>query len=568
MSRFFVKYSYFLLVLPVLLLLLSIKANLESNFTPERVLYTYLILYLASILFLNKKIKFIYISLVYVFSVLFTYLEWCYVMLYHERINTSTIFILLETNGVESLEFVRQYFDYRMIFVLLVLVFSSFFILKGVKILIENYSIKEILLAIKSDFLNLFNNRVTIKIGEFSRFINANTVRKLVFGLFILSIIVFIYFKSNHQKQHAVYLAYDSYLKYKEEQKKYHEFLFGDQKNHDYLQGKSNNSPSEKETYVLVIGESTTRTHFQLYNYNRATNPELAKIKNELVIFEDVISPHTHTIPCLEKMLTLGNYEQPNKKYEGTIIEIMKQAGFKTYWISNQIPVGIYETKSTAIAKLSDNVFFTNSGGEMEQQSLDEKVLPYVDKVLKENVTKKFIVVHLLGTHVQYENRYPNSFDVFKDTPQTDFPSDDAHKTINYYDNAVLYNDYIVSTIIDKVKATTINQKSSLIYLSDHGEDVFETVDLSGHSEAISSKPMYLVPFIYWSNNAEQLKKLQQYKQRKYMADDLIFSLADMANLTFNGNEPKRSIFNLNFKERIRRVKDGKDFDELFQSIN
>jgi heptose-I-phosphate ethanolaminephosphotransferase len=567
MFRYLTKYSYILLVLPVLLLLLSIKTNLESNFTPERVLYTYLILYLASILILNKRGKFIYISLVYVFSILLTYIEWCYVMLYHERINASTMFILLETNGVESMEFIQQYFDYRMIFVLLVLLFSSFFILKGVKHLIENYTRKEILLAIKSDFLNLFNNRVTIKITEFSRFINANTIRKLVFGFLILLIIVFIYFKSNHQKQHAVYLAYDSYLKYKDEQKKYHEFLFGDQKNHDYLKAKSNNPKSDKETYVLVIGESTTKTHLQLYNYSRATNPELTKIKNELVVFEDVISPHTHTIPCLEKMLTLGNYENPNKKYEGTIIELMKQAGFKTYWISNQIPVGIYETKSTAIAKLSDNVFFTNSGGEMEQQSLDEKVFPYLDKVLEEDVAKKFIVVHLLGTHVQYQNRYPKSFDVFKDTPKTNFPSDDAFEVINYYDNAVLYNDFVVSNIINRVKVASNNQTASLIYLSDHGEDVFETVDLSGHSEAISSKPMYLIPFIYWSNNTEQVKKFQQYKARKYLADDLLFSLVDMASITFVGFDPERSIFNLNFKERKRLVKDGKDFDELFQSI-
>jgi len=564
MFRFLIKYSYILLVLPVLLLLLSIKTNLVSNFTPERVLYTYLILYLASILILNKKGKFIYISLVYVVSILLTYIEWCYVMLYHERINASTMFILLETNGVESMEFIQQYIDYRMIFVLLVLLFSSIFILKGVKNLIENYSRREILLAIKSDFLNLFNNRVTIKIAEFNRFINANTIRKLVFGFFILLIIVFIYFKSNHQKQHAVYFAYDSYLKYKDEQKKYHEFLFGDQKNHDYLKAKSNNPNSDKETYVLVIGESTTKTHLQLYNYSRATNPELTKIKKELVVFEDVISPHTHTIPCLEKMLTLGNYENPNKKYEGTIIELMKQAGFKTYWISNQIPVGIYETKSTAIAKSSNEVYFTNSGGEKEQQSLDEKVFPYLDKVLKDDLAKKFIVVHLLGTHVLYQNRYPKSFDVFKDTPQTNFPSDDAFEVINYYDNAVLYNDFVVSTIINKVKTATNNQTSSLIYLSDHGEDVFETVDLSGHSEAISSKPMYLIPFIYWSNNTEQLEQMHQYKTRKYLADDLIFSLVDMANITFVGFEPERSIFNSNFKERKRLVKDGQDFDELY----
>lgn len=565
MNRFYTKYCYLFLVLPVFFLLLSIKTNLESNFTPERVLYTYLILYLASILILNKKIKFIYISLVYLISIILTYIEWCYVMLYHERINTSTIFILLETNEIESWEFIQQYFDYRMIIVLLVLLFSSFFILKGVKILIENYSRKEILLAIKSDFLSLFNNRFTNKLALFYSYINANSSRKLIAGIFLISIIVSIYFKSNHQKQHAVYLAIDSFLKYKDEQKKYNKFLFGNQKNNNKLNAKSNNPQSEKETYVLVIGESTTKTHLQLYNYYRTTNPELSKIKNELVVFEDVISPHTHTIPCLEKMLTLGNYEYPEKKYEGTIIEIMKQAGFKTYWISNQIPVGMYETISTTIAKLSDKVFFTNSGNEKDQQSFDEKVFPYLDKVLKENVTKKFIVVHLLGTHVQYKNRYPKTFEVFKDTPQTKFPSEKAFEEINWFDNAVLYNDFVVSTIIKKVKATTVNQTSTLIYLSDHGEDVFETVDLAGHSEAISSKSMFLIPFIYWSNNSKLVEKFQQYKARKYLADDLIFSLVDVANITFNGHEAERSIFNTNFKDRKRLVKDGKDFDELFQ---
>ena len=244
----------------------------------------------------------------------------------------------------------------------------------------------------------------------------------------------------------------------------------------------------------------------------------------------------------------------------------MKQAGFKTYWISNQIPVGMYETISTTIAKLSDKVYFTNSGNEKDQQSFDEKVFPYLDRVLSENVTKKFIVVHLLGTHVQYKNRYPKSFDVFKDTPQTKFPSEKAFEEINWYDNAILYNDFVVSTIINKVKAATENQTSSLIYLSDHGEDVFESVDLAGHSEAISSKPMYLIPFIYWSNNVEQNKRYGQYTKRKYLADDLIFSLVDVANITFNGYETERSIFNSNFKERKRLVKDGKDFDELFQS--
>lgn len=569
MFRGLLKYSYFFLILPVFIFLLVIKSIIESNFTPERVLYTYLVLYLFSILISNRKIKFYYISVVYVISVVLTYLELCYSLIYHERLTTSTIFILMETNKNEAIEYLYTYLNYKMIIGLLLMSIVSFFTLKGVKKLLYNYSWKEILTSIKGDILLLVNNRIIDQIKSKVIFLVKNPVRKLVSSVVLILIISFIYIDKGHFKQHILYQAYDGFNKYKEEQNKYNDFLFGNQRSNNYFNSKSRNSKDKKETYVLVIGESTTKSHLQLYNYSRATNPELSKIKNQLVVFENVISPHTHTIPCLEKMLTLGNYENPEKKYDGTLVDIMKQAGFKTYWLSNQIPVGIYETLITSIAKSSDKVMFTNLGAEREQQSLDGKVLPIFKKIVSDkSVNKKFIIVHLLGTHVQYENRYPKSFKVFNDAQINNliYSSDEIVKTVNHYDNAVLYNDFIVAQLIEILSESSETEDASMIYLSDHGEDVYETVDMTGHSESISSKPMYQVPLIFWSNNGAQVNSYQQYKSRKYMSDDLIYSFLDISNVTFTGFDEKRSVFNPNFNEsRKRLIKEGRDFDEFFK---
>lgn len=546
MLKYIARYSYFFLLLPVLILLFSIKANLLENFTPERVLYSYIILYLASELIINKRIKFHYISIVYLISILTTYFEWCHVTLYQDRISVSTIFILLETNKGEILEFVDQYLSFKMIIVLLSLFIYPLLIF-FLKIKLEKSTHSQYINHQKKYFINY-----TRKYFKFSSII------------IVLTIFIFFYIYHNHHKQHLIYISYNSYLKYKQEKSKFRNFLFGNKKENNKLNVKSNNLLSLNETYVLVIGESTSKTHLQLYNYYRPTNPLVSKIKNEIIIFNDVISPHTHTIASLEKILTFANYENPHKKFNGTIIEIMKQAGFKTYWISNQVPIGVHETLITTIAKLSDKTFFTNVSNSEDQKSFDEKIFPYFENILKENESKKFIVIHLLGTHGKYQNRYPKSFHVFNDNPKTKFPSSYSNTIINHYDNSILYNDFIVYNIINKLKLNTTNKVSSLIYLSDHGEEVYDSIDGFGHNESNPTYSMYAIPFIYWTNDTIKLSTFEKYKSRKYLTDDLIYSIADMANITFKGFEEERSIFSPSFRDRKRIIKDGKNFDEVF----
>ena len=42
-------------------------------------------------------------------------------------------------------------------------------------------------------------------------------------------------------------------------------------------------------------------------------------------------------------------------------------------------------------------------------------------------------------------NRYPDTFDKFNDQPKTNFKSKQSFNKINHYDNAVLYNDFLIS---------------------------------------------------------------------------------------------------------------------------
>ena len=68
--------------------------------------------------------------------------------------------------------------------------------------------------------------------------------------------------------------------------------------------------PAMPRTYVFIVGESANRNHFSLYGYKRNTTPRLEAMRDELVIFDDVISPDTHTIPSLRKVLLFPELRQ------------------------------------------------------------------------------------------------------------------------------------------------------------------------------------------------------------------------------------------------------------------
>jgi heptose-I-phosphate ethanolaminephosphotransferase len=324
------------------------------------------------------------------------------------------------------------------------------------------------------------------------------------------------------------------------------------------------NESATSEVFVLIIGEATTRNHLSLYNYKRNTNPLLSKITDELIIYNDVISPNAHSIPSLNKVLTLANNENPNDKFKGSIIQLFNKANYTTYWISNQRPSGIYDTSITGISSSSDKRFFLNTSS--NQTPYDENIFAPFMKVLQYKEKKKFIIIHLMGTHGAYSERYTNDFNKFTTIPETKFKHRKAYNFINAYDNAILYNDYIVSKIISEIKQN--NTKASLLYLSDHGEEVFQTINLEGHTDDIGSKPMYDIPFMIWLSEKykQEPHNLVFNTNRRYISEDLIYTLADIAKIKFKEFDSTKSIVNKNFKFKSRIVSDSINYDLKFNN--
>ena len=95
---------------------------------------------------------------------------------------------------------------------------------------------------------------------------------------------------------------------------------------------------------VLIIGESFSRSHSSMYGYDKETNPCLSDYRDNslLFTFDSIDSPAPTTAESIRLMLS--TYSQANEEHPDgkkwfeytTIIELMQDCGYDTYWFGNQ----------------------------------------------------------------------------------------------------------------------------------------------------------------------------------------------------------------------------------------
>lgn len=321
---------------------------------------------------------------------------------------------------------------------------------------------------------------------------------------------------------------------------------------------------------VFILGESTNRNHMHLYGYYLPNTPNLDDMaaQGEISVFRDVVSPHSTTIAVLSKLFTFCNHEADKPWYEySNLVDIMNSAGYKTHWLSNQESSGIWGNVAQIYAAHSNVSHFTRIRDSREDDGLEDGALfPLVDEAIAQRDEKKnFYVVHLMGGHGLYYNRFPYIFTKFtKDDIQLDV--NEAQKTvIAQYDDALYYNDYIVSGIIDKFRCT--GEDSIVVYVPDHGEAVYDEGGFTGHIEENPSRHMIEIPVIIWASDKfkelhpEKWAAIQQAVNNPYMTDDMIHTMLDIVDIQTADYDPARSIINKRFNPDRPRIFDDKDYD-------
>lgn len=383
---------------------------------------------------------------------------------------------VFSTDESESREFIGQYLNY-------ILIFGGFFILSTVF-----YS-----------FL-FFVGKI---ISKFSR------VKLIVFALLFVAL----HLNSTMRETNPYYYFYNTYntfLKDKKTLTDLQQQIAQNIKSSKLSYGDMNSS----NTLVLVIGESETSENLHLYRYERQTTPNLDKIKDEILIFSDVKAAAPATIEAFKYIFTSANFNDKEAyKTTPSIIQIAKSAGYKTFFISNHSTDnrGII----AALTMSADEFVITNVGKSRGEGSYDESVLEPYKKALNDSAKRKFIIVHILGSHPAYDFRYPKEFNKFT----YEFDDKVASKLKNagrakyavvfrnLYDNSVLYNDFIKSEILKELRNSN-NENKSFLYFSDHGQDVSHNDNFSGHN--YKAKQQWKVPLIFWAEGIKFSKNRSQ----------------------------------------------------------
>lgn len=254
---------------------------------------------------------------------------------------------------------------------------------------------------------------------------------------------------------------------------------------------------------IMVIGETARADHFSMGGYVKKTNPRLETIPG--VIFATADSCGTSTlfsVPCMFSMRGRDDYEPDEASSESNVLDILSAAGVRTVWIDN----------NSSCKNVCNRIENSNLRDHPDETSplysdmgyFDEIFLQEIDGYLNEDGPDLLLVLHTLGSHgPAYSRRYPSNFGVFTPYCQQASPTDcSAEEIANAYDNTVVYTDYVLSQLIQKLSARSDKVDTFLFYASDHGESLGEGgVYLHGLPYAIAPAAQKNVPFVFWASN-------------------------------------------------------------------
>ena len=481
-----------------------------------------------------------------------------YFTIFRQEFSQSVFFVMAESNYNESHEFISQYLSIKLVAVLLIYSFVGGVLWFKVKpVYVKNMTKWLVSIVIMVYALTPLFISIAIKRTSFER-----ATKHLL----------------SRMETTVPWQLLSSYAAYRSQLSNMENIL-----NHlqslpkfENLKDVNTNTP---RTLVLVIGESTTRSRMGIYGYERDTTPlieQFEKDNPDFVVFNDVVSSRPYTIEILQQALTLADEQHPDLYLsKPSLIDLMKQAGYKTFWITNQQTMTKRNTMLTMFSKQADEQFYMNNDRNQSSRQYDSSVFEPFKNVLNDPTEKKFIVIHLLGTHMKYELRYPESdeYQRFNDKSGLAFDLDDDKLDVyNSYDNAIMFNDFVITKLFNLFKASDAN--GFILYFSDHGEDVYQTAphDVLGRNEKAPTRAMYTIPFMLWQSPkwlTNHPNNFQSYVNRKFSTQDLIHTWSDLAGLSFDDYQPERSIVNKDFAQPIRWIGDPHnkkgltDFDKL-----
>lgn len=322
--------------------------------------------------------------------------------------------------------------------------------------------------------------------------------------------------------------------------------------------------------HLIILGESATPSHMSLYGYERETNPQLKQAKQGLDFFlaKNSCSSQPSTHLSIADIMLGGQAQKidADGAAPANMLSIMKDAGYQIDWLSNQQQAGYGAARAFWSGALHQSVFLNKTDYRLGYD-FDETLLPAVESALTKQLQPKVVVVHMLGSHPGYMMRYPKKFERWAGAAEV--PDSVARKNaadfdaaaFNAYDNSLLYSDYVIAKLLTLAQK---HQVASVVYFSDHGQNLGETNSHVGHSTENGPRQGFSVPLLFWLNT-DQLTGLNldytTFKanlEKPFSLERIEYSLFDLYGIVLLQSQPEKSLFSNQYQVAKRHCDDIK----------
>ena len=331
---------------------------------------------------------------------------------------------------------------------------------------------------------------------------------------------------------------------------------------------------------VLVIGESYNKHHSQLYGYDKPTTPRQMALAAEgsLVPFSDVVAPWNLTSFVFKHMLSLHAVGDTGEWCDAPLFpEVFRKAGYRVTFITNQ-----FQPKAKEAVYDFSGGFFLNDPVYSRRlfdvrnsrlHRYDDGVLKEWDGLSKDSAAHNLVILHLMGSHVDYRARYPQSQRYFNagmyDRPEL---TDKQKRILADYDNSLRYNDSIVAAVTQRF----IDKDAVVIYMPDHGEEIFDGKPyMYGRMHGANidyrlARNEMEIPFWIWGSpqyigqHPYGWQAIQAAKDRPLMTDVLPHLLLYLGGIATPAYRPAYNVIAPEYNVRRPRILKGvTDYNQL-----
>lgn len=331
---------------------------------------------------------------------------------------------------------------------------------------------------------------------------------------------------------------------------------------------------------VLIIGESYNKHHSPLYEPDYLpTTPRLCKLrdKGNLVVYTDAVSPFNLTSNVFKYMFSTWDDECTDEWIHHTLFPaVFVKAGYKTHFITNQF---VAEDNGDFWNYVGGTIFNSPELSRLQFTTRNKYIHTYDLELLQDipdtatiAVDPTLLIVHFIGQHVGYSERYPQQYAHFTAADSRTTHGGKTGKEISaHYDNATYYNDAVVDSLLRMFD----NRDAVCIYLSDHGEEAYDWRDSYDRTnESVVSQEVarnqYEIPLMFYmtdtfmAKHPDLAKQIRQSADRRFISTDISNVLFHLAGIKTSEYKEQHDILSEKYNTARRRIiRYDTDYDVL-----